>query len=831
MIEIHQAIFGQGRDQGHSLLRSSYSNDSIAAQFSGYTDLVDRPQNGVLSSPIVRGFIIKSHFLLVKSFPDLTGRTGRVFSHAIIIKVEDYLKLKDISDLRQFHLNEIDKEFVPQIIYYDNNPDILTVEPTERMIYATSKLVNHLENNNTIAWVDETEYWPWVSLIWRQIPDQVKKNIKLGYAFNSKYLNDTNLNLIIISEEIKSNWIKGGYAIIDNHKFVVANSDRALQDYILGVDEAGDNLEILLKELNPNITEIDDLKLFNKYAEVYCNIENNQSFSDLLMLTHLISKYNANPKSSISEKNKLIDVLADVVSTATPEEFFSLKHQTWIGYEQKYIDVKIGNAMQAWLTENLFTSENQIAKAKIVIAALSTSKENLWHNKIIDFLTERIKLWNSLYKNIIWEWLIADKSPIEQILLLLPDTAQDDMIESIPVLGKSISEIIMSIAQKKGWMALLGIMAIKTLSSQEAFEKILSVTSNLEQFILEKMADMILPEKFLIDACEINDDRLLPIAIERLKIKPSLKLKLDIANLEWQKIWAKSAQGGLRVWEGIKTPKNHLYTIMDRIVDGDPYDKNLLIEIGKSECNSLIDYGKRAIVWSSLPVDCKNYFLVGTLTECLVEVSAGKIVLTQLEQPLLDCLESPEIMNFIINTNDISIETKINIIEWVKILTEDQAKMLVDTNEFTREASSRFGDLVQLKKWKQIAKYIFFLRDRRPDLEPALQSCYQQLGFFERLGLAFSGYNAKIISQKEFWDALYEKAIVLYPEGPNQHGLWERSGGDRADLYVHGSGKHIWQQAIKHIKNGGYPTQKRLLEKMIEDYPYEDLLKQLKHII
>ena len=43
--------------------------------------------------------------------------------------------------------------------------------------------------------------------------------------------------------------------------------------------------------------------------------------------------------------------------------------------------------------------------------------------------------------------------------------------------------------------------------------------------------------------------------------------------------------------------------------------------------------------------------------------------------------------------------------------------------------------------------------------------------------------------------------------------------------------KQIWNNAIGHIKSGGSPRSEDLLNIMIEDFSFDDSLKQLKKII
>lgn len=826
MIEIHQAIFGQGRDPGHSLLKSSYDKDTIANQLSGYTDLVDRPLNGTLSKPIVRGFIIKEHFLLIKYFPDFKGRPGRVFSHAIIIKKEDYLRVKDISDLLHYHLSIIDKHFDPKVIHYENNPETTSIHLDNRTSNATNALINHIDNNNAIVWIGETGYWNWISNIWPQLPDLVKENIKLGNAFNAKHLNRTNLNLLIIPEEIKANWIREGCAIIDDTKPV--SVDSSLQKYLLGVDKAKDKLDKLLTALKPKITEIDDLRIFNKYATLYASLTEDHPFKDFLFLADVISKFNPDQKSAVPQKKEIIDVLASLVLKATPEEFYFLQHQTWVGYEAEYINSKMGNAITKWLEQNLFRE----GTSKIAVSAINIGQKNLWHNTVITYIKSTLKLWKSSYKEIIWEWIGTNGEAIKKIILLLPDEAEADLVASLPKLDKKIGDVILSVAEEIRWTYLLGMLAINILPSKKAFEKVLTIKKvTLDLAILEKMANKISAQQFLSDASAIDDDRLITLAVKMLKSKPSLKQQSDFTNLGWQKIWGKSAQQGLDVWAGINKPKDYLYQMMDLIIEGQVYDKLLLKEISESNYNSLKDYDKRTTIWLLLPVDCRLSFLIATLIECLVDIDAKKISLKDIDQPLVECLDSREVINFMISNPNISTETKLDLIQHLKNFTEQDTILFIESNTFNKETSARLGKMVFSNDWKKVTNYIYSITDRRTDLNIALQNCLKLLNFWERLFLTKSGNNIKIVSQEEAWNALYQKVTKLYPDGPNNNGLWERSGGQKADLHHQGSGKQIWQNALSHIKNGGSPKPKDLLKRMIEDFPFDDSLKQFKHII
>src|SRR6202000_465739 len=158
MIEIQQAIFGEGRDRGHALLASSFPTDTIPNQISGFTDLVDRPRDGELTQPVTRGLFAKDHFLLIRSFPDSSGRQGRVFSHALILKKDDSLKVQDISLLLPFLMDRVDKQAELKTIKYENLGAVRIGVHSDADRVAVMGLIDHVSFDNTIVWLDETAF-------------------------------------------------------------------------------------------------------------------------------------------------------------------------------------------------------------------------------------------------------------------------------------------------------------------------------------------------------------------------------------------------------------------------------------------------------------------------------------------------------------------------------------------------------------------------------------------------------------------------------------------------------------------------------------------------
>lgn len=70
----------------------------------------------------------------------------------------------------------------------------------------------------------------------------------------------------------------------------------------------------------------------------------------------------------------------------------------------------------------------------------------------------------------------------------------------------------------------------------------------------------------------------------------------------------------------------------------------------------------------------------------------------------------------------------------------------------------------------------------------------------------------------------------LYPDGPQQDGIWERAGGDRSRLQLDGSGATRWWSAIRTLGNGGGGgtiTIDTLIDEMRVDFPANRKLSEL----
>ena len=76
----------------------------------------------------------------------------------------------------------------------------------------------------------------------------------------------------------------------------------------------------------------------------------------------------------------------------------------------------------------------------------------------------------------------------------------------------------------------------------------------------------------------------------------------------------------------------------------------------------------------------------------------------------------------------------------------------------------------------------------------------------------------------------YKDAAEMYPEGPTEKGVWERSGGNLAAITLEGTGRSMWWSALRQLEQGGGGpsiTLDSLIAAMREDYPNSEKLRQI----
>lgn len=826
MIIIHQAIYGEvlGKTSGHDLLAASDEKNEIYRRVSGYTDLADRPDGGVLSGPVVRGLFAEEHFLLIKTFPDQSPglRSGRVFSHALIIPIGDLHQVHNLNNLFRYHLRDIQKEANMLPLEYNSQVNMVTTGVGNGREAAAT---NALLQNQPFVWLGEEGYWEWIARIWPQLPLVAKQRLKIGAAFGPSYAKNEFLNLLYIPLDAKTLWERHSFRVIDLGEIEILQS--AVGHWLMGNTKEAASFQVLIDAFAPKIESVEMLNQLQDYGKVYYQINKKPGLNQLLVLAHFVSQISSNEKDGIDGKNKLMTAILQAIPDAPVNMASALLYQTWKGFPNA--TPAASKAVRDWLTNHLLQG-NQAKECGIVLAkALQAETKNWWVNTVLDYATKRLKVRQPSDVPILWEWMITQPTLIAKHTSWLPDDAESELTRKIPKLEKTIVEAVLYMAEQKGWLVIHAKVAGQYYTAEKAIQAQLRLDTNEEHTIaLEVLSESISGSFFVPLAANHTDPRLHRIAGKLIAQNSKLLDGIDITTEGWQLCWVAATEQGCEVWSGLSDPQHTLFEILDHLMAGNTFNETLLNAISTGKYCSLKDYPQRASIWAALPEKVRLRFVTATLVELIDELAINKISYNGLEAELQKGLQSKEVRHHLITSKTLPLNKKLRLFDVLPGLGENHAEQLIPNHHFPAAEAEKFGQLVSTNKWKTVADQLYNIRIHRMDLVPALVQSSHLLGFWQRLGLSVSGLKRDAISTEEWWNEFLEIASRLFPGGPEQDGLWELAGGDLSQLYTSGSGREKWNRATRILRNDGIPTVKKLIKKMRDEYPSNEQLKNLQ---
>lgn len=829
MTIIHQAIYGevQGKTSGHDLLAASDEKNELFRRVSGYTDLADRPEGGVLSSSVVRGLFAEEQFLLIKTFPDKSPglRSGRVFSHALFIPEAGLDEILDLSHLFQYHLPGIQKEAKMRPLEYSSQENRVKMGAVNGREAAAT---NALLENQPVVWLGEEGYWGWLARVWLKLPAKVKQTLKIGAAFGPSYVKKEYLSLLYIPVDAKTLWERHTFRVINTDESQVLQSSAA--NWLVRNAKKSAPFEILLDDFSPKIDSIETLNQLEDYGKAYHQLDKDPELNKLLVLAHFISKTCPSEAVGVKGKNRLMSAILQAIPDAPINIFMALMYQNWEGFPDAITSAS--DALRDWLSNHLLKRKQAKECGAVLAKALEAETENWWVSVVIGHANDRLKKRQSSDAKIFWQWIKKEPTLIAQHTSWLPDDAENEMTQKIPKLEVAVAEAVLHMSEQKDWLVLHAKVAAQLYSAEKAIEAQLRIDTDKDHALaLQALSEIMSGSLFMSVAASHTDARLHRIAGKLIAKNSKLMKGIDITSEGWQKCWKAAIEQGSEVWAGISNPRNTLFEILDHLLAGNSFSQTLLNAISIGKYSSLKDYPQRASIWHELPEKARSEFVSATLVELIDEVTTSNFNYNDLEPELKKEVQSKKVQEHVISSKTIPLTKKLQLFDVLYGLKEYHARQLIQENHFLPAEAEELGHLISKNRWKTIVDELYSSRSHRKDLLPALLQCAHLLGFLQRLKLSASGLKKDAINSEEWWDEFLKIAIKLFPHGPEQNGLWISAGGDLSQLPTAGTGRDKWSTAIQILHNNGNPTLKKLLTRMRDTYYENETLINLQETL
>ncbi|MCI0611829.1 effector-associated domain EAD1-containing protein, partial [bacterium] len=328
------------------------------------------------------------------------------------------------------------------------------------------------------------------------------------------------------------------------------------------------------------------------------------------------------------------------------------------------------------------------------------------------------------------------------------------------------------------------------------------------------------------------DNRLHEVAGDSCAQNPALLSQLDIKNRVWRRILFYSLKKSHRSWEGIQEPEKLVHALMDRVLQDEKVEDDLLLKIAEMSHGSIINYPKRPAIWTKLDSQIARPFLQTTAEGWIKRLQSNPSIDTSVEKALEDVILSPQNLSKILDPNQPNLlSVGITLFTHFDRLGEDDFNRWLRNVLASRQAINLvnavlIGELIKRRRWRSAAYMIYHYRGR-DDLQPALKECSGMLDLFDRLFLSFSMGSGNV---DDWWMGLTDVAVELYPRGLDHEQIWTRAGGDLSIVSHHQAGRDQWEFALSKLRKGGGGKEishRTLLKQMRKDYHNNQKLEVL----
>ena len=834
-IIVDQAFYGE-INHSHGCLYSTVDNADLKAFLTGFTDRSSSLPAGIVMQPYYSAITYSDYFIFTATFPDNAAkRSGMVFTHVLIVNIEDILYLNNLNTLFEHFCETIpeEKTLLQKLVIVSSS---LEVNKTPRLFptYVLKGVTELTSGNLPLLFCGEsTSFLKLITSIWAGLPQSFRTKIAYTAGFSTTNI-DTSKTVIYFQKNLEDSLRNIEFISDKNDEQTEANS--TIEKYIL-TPNTDNQFDIFLKELNVDLDNWTILQSCAKAYEGYL-IYSELSNDALKQLIRQLAKISPEKNDGRLIKPKVISEIKQRLDSGKETNLKSLKNLPLNKFDsgENILSASVETFVNLEFSKNDHFNDGLISE--VTILSYQETQPNWWHGAIKRALLNSIKEENPTAIQNIWKLLIISKESLYAILSNFPEDRKYEYLlishkpRNIPQhIAKDFAQAI----QKRKWVLLHAYLLQMYLTSKEAVMQQLFLEKNLRMNSFEGSAHIV---KELTDtdilslAIETTEDFFIDEYVKRSIKNSTLLNELKIKNQTWLLIWAKTLKITNNLEHGIISLAEKIEHLLGCITEGMEIPDEIIILIAKSRYADISEIKNRADLWKYMPTNTKYLFL---------EATANGLVRSISSKGLTGVIE-PELMNFIsgdkyMTTLLRAYRSDINaVMEVYENVTNLKDSFLADyikyfPNNLNDVQSAHLGDLVLSKRFYLSGRQIFEKAKHNHSFGIALTKCQSVagLGFWDKF--LWGGLIGEKVSVDSVCFELVEIAIKLYDKGPEDNDIWKRAGGEISKLYNHKTREENWRNAINLLRNGSGGKDislKSLIKEMIEDHPNNSELKEIK---
>ncbi len=817
-MQIEQALYGECRGE-HSLLASSGA-DTVSAAIVQRLDLPDTAPPGVKWSPFLRGFPYEDRYVLSRTFHDPdASRGGMVFSHALLTPLDEIGEMPELGPLVK--LLATSDQPRPE-------PTTVRLARTETEHRHTDELVDAAEafgTNGTLPVVrlDHVGFDDLVVALWVHLSPELRRGFAFRLSFDPRDLVETpRPTLVCTPRGMATRWSE--YPVI---RSVSSPEPRSFVAAVLSGHGRGTALIEFIRDMGLKPATIPDLRLIE---QAYCLDIGEPTFERRVGAVRLIGKLSPDATAGEEGKNVLVRRLCDILSAASAEEVLQLRNLDLAAFPAPS---RVWKALGRWMAENSYPPDQDVEMLAVFEdATAGTNALPEWRTAVLNGFAVAIASLKSSFPKAFWRWFRIRPEIAVAAFRHVPleaEVEQQLTTETPRNLNEAAAKILLTAVLSRGWLRLHGALLSATCSTSDAARRQVAVDTD-PSFVegLRSALRHAKPANLVKCALEVEDPRMPRLAAEAVAKEPRLLAEVDLTAVKTQLIWREALTIDPESWRGPADPVAAFRLILDRLLDGGETDSLLIERLSDTPVADLGTYPRRPEIWSRIRGVALHKLLAATAKGWLREATSAEVPFVPEDDLQVAILDGGELEQALDGLIPNLVGTAVRIVDALGRYEQQQFLRLLRqltsrTTFLPRPDAEGIGRLVRERRWQSVAKdLVHQYRTGRRDLKPAIRACCDLLDVWERFLLGLTP-----VSESEKWKCFEQLAVQLYPRGPDDLELWERAGGDDADLSTAGSGRTRWRKAVRNLRNGGGPTAAALLASMMEDFPNNERIPLL----
>ena len=614
-IRIEQAFYGERRG-GHSLLAYS-GEEQVAIEIVQRLDLPDTAPPGVEWSPFLRGFPHQDTYVLSRTLRDTAAsRTGMVFSHALLARLEEIAEMPDLRPLLKL-LATSDRQ--------RPNPASLELVPTELPLPQSNELPRAAEalginERLPVVRFGHVGFDDLIVALWARLFPEVRKGFAFRLSFDPRDLVDTPMPALVCTpQSMSARW--SDYPVI---RSAVLPELVSFAGAVLSGHAKATPLLRFMQQIGSKPATFRELRLLEK---AYLLNMADATLERRIGAVRLIDMLSPDPQAGQDKKDVLLGQLCALIPAARPEEILLLRNLEVSAFRTAG---RVWKALHAWAAKNKYAKDQDFGILSVLKdATTSTAAVRPWRTAVLDGLAVATRSrkasvfdafwrWASIRPEIVTAWfdhLSTERVVDQRLALATPDELEE-----------KVTDTVLPLLVSRGWLITHGAVLSAVYDPIEAVRRQVAEDTNQSNFDGLRLAIRHASGSRTLEcAMELEDPRVLQLGAEAVAKKPELLAGLDLSLAKAQAIWRQAILIDAKCWQGPSDPAAAFHRILDGLLDAGEADRALIDLLVQTPLADLGSYARRSEVWSRIAGASRQIMLVATANEWLRRVSETTI--------------------------------------------------------------------------------------------------------------------------------------------------------------------------------------------------------------